>query len=242
MIKGKIPLARYFSKCGVMSRSQSVLAIKQKRVAVNGRVITEPEYLISPDQAKITLDGEEIQKPKTRTIMLHKPRGFVTTRSDEKGRKTVYECLSDINVFLAPVGRLDQYSSGLLLFTNNTKLSEYLTSPLSSLEKTYVVVIDGRLTEKDLSSLESGVIDEGEELKAKKIEVIKSSGRESTLKVVLTQGKNREIRRMMKAKGYEVQKLKRISIGKLELGTLEIGKWRELDEEELKSCFPNYFN
>jgi 23S rRNA pseudouridine2605 synthase len=239
-VRGKVPLERAISKLGITSRSLARKAILEKKVKVNGRVISEPEYLIFMDKVKITIEGFNQDTIIPLTIMLNKPKGLVTTRSDEKNRATVYECLKEITTYIAPVGRLDQHSTGLLIFTNDTKLSDFLTNPKNQLEKTYVVVVDGKFTEDQSKVLVGGIEDQGEFLIASSVEILKTSNRESTVKIILKEGKNREIRRLMKHLGFEVTKLKRIAIGKLELGELETGQWQELSTEEIYKNFPNF--
>jgi len=234
MIKlGKVPLERALSKLGVASRSQTKTWIEQGRIKVNGSLIKTPTYLVVPEKDRITLDGQIVGKPEWQTIMLYKPKGFVTTKSDEKGRKTVYDLLPQELQHLHPVGRLDMATSGLLLMTTDSQLSNYLTDPKNALTRVYIVTVDGKITEDDLNLLTNGIEDEGELLKPSKITLRKTSNRESHLTVELCEGKNREIRRMFEKIGHEVSSLKRVSFGKLNLGNLEPGQFRKVNKNDL---------
>jgi 23S rRNA pseudouridine2605 synthase len=170
--------------------------------------------------------------------LVHKPRGVVTTRSDEKGRPTVFSLIPEPGLHLIAVGRLDWATSGLLLLTNDTRLSDRLTDPRGGIVRTYLVTVRGKVTEESLERLRQGLTDAGEKLQPEEILLRKASGRESHLTVRLTEGKNREIRRMFSALSHEVTRLKRVAYGALELGTLEPGKSREISRDELERAFP----
>ena len=205
---------------------------------MNGRIQKDPLFLITPETAKIEIGGESVEQQTFRAILLNKPRGVITTRSDEKGRPTVYTLLTDVTTYLSPVGRLDWATSGLLILTNSTRLASWLTDPRNQVIRTYVVTVRGEVTDKGIQSLEAGFDDEGETLQAHQVILRKVSAKESHLTVQLTEGKNREIRRMFKSLGHEVTRLKRISYGGLELGELESGKYRELTLDEIRTAFP----
>lgn len=223
--QGKVYLERALSKLGIASRSTTKAMIAAGRLSVNGRVVKDPNHLVSPETDVVRLDGKLLKPAAAATILLHKPKGYVTTASDEKGRKTVYDLLPKELRHLHPVGRLDMHSSGLLLMTTDTKLSSYLTDPAHAIEREYVVTVKGRLDAAQISRLKAGIEDKGELLRAKEIVLRKVSGRESHVLVVLSQGKNREIRRMFGAIGHEVTALKRIRFGQYKLGPLETGKY-----------------
>ncbi len=234
---GKVPLERAFSKLGIASRTQSRAWIAEGRVSVNGAVIKDPLFPVTPETAKIALDRKPIRAVSWRTVMLYKPKGVVTTRSDEKGRPTVFSLLDKKDAYLHPVGRLDMATTGLLLLTNDTRLSSWLTDPNNQIIRTYLVTVEGLVEPSDLKILEEGIRDQGEILKAERVVLRKGSGKESHLTVELTEGKNREIRRMFEAVGHEVTSLKRVAFGSLQLGKLEPGCYRDVTSKELVSAF-----
>jgi len=236
--RGKVALERALSKLGIASRSQTREWILTGRIKVNKVVRRTPEFLVIPERDRLELDGQRIQQAGFKTILLHKPRGVVTTRSDEKGRPTVFSLLKAEDRYLHAVGRLDMATSGLLLLTNDTQLSNWLTDPANGVLRTYLVTVEGRVTEENVRQLKTGLKDKGELLRVEEVSLRKTSGRESHLTVVLTEGKNREIRRMFKAIGHEVTRLKRVSLGGLTLGSLKPGEYRELSFNEIKKAFP----
>ncbi len=228
IILGKVALERALSKLGLASRSQTRQWILEGRLGVNGRTVKDPDFLVVPEKDVFTVDGKALKPAARQTIMLNKPKGYVTTKSDEKGRKTVYDLLPKELHNLHPVGRLDMNTTGLLLLTNDTKLSSYLTEPSNGIEREYVVSVEGRIEDKDIEVLLAGIEDDGEILKASQLTARKISGRESHLDVILTEGKNREIRRMFKAIGHEVISLKRIAFGTVTLGDLPSGQYKNI--------------
>lgn len=233
--KGTVKLERALSKLGFASRTEAQKLILEGRVRVLGQVVKNPHYLVNPEKTKIEVDGKPVKKAQIRVILLHKPRGLVSTRSDERGRKTVYDVSPPVPRELMPVGRLDQASSGLLLFTNDTRFSDFLCDPKNKIIKIYSVLVRGEFTTEMKEKLETGFFDRGEKLKAHSVEIKKVSKKESHLLVSLTEGKNREIRRMIEVVKSEVLKLKRVQFGEIKLGTLPEGKWRELSNLEIKS-------
>lgn len=238
MKKGRVPLERALSKLGLASRAEARALVREGRVAVDGRAVTDPLHEVVPEQARIEIDGRRAERPRPVTVLLHKPRGVVTTRSDPEGRPTVYGCLEGLDAHVVPVGRLDAATSGLLLLTNDTRLADWVTDPRNEVPRVYLATVRGELSEETARRLEAGVEDGGETLAARSATVRKRSKRETHLVIELTEGKNREIRRMLAAAGHEVTKLKRVSFGGLELGELEPGRWREVGEEELREAFP----
>jgi len=230
---GQVPLERALSKLGKMSRSETKRCIEAGRLAVDGRVIKDPGFLLVPETAHITIDGKPVTRGASCTIMLNKPRGIVTTKSDEKGRKTVYDLLPAYLQHLHPVGRLDMASSGLLLMTTDTQLSNFLTDPDNEIPRIYTVSVAGRITDDEIKRLSEGIQDKGQFLKASLITLRKASNKESHLIVQLTEGKNREIRRMFEALDSEVTALKRIAFGKLKLGELKTAEFREVAKKEI---------
>jgi 23S rRNA pseudouridine2605 synthase len=230
---GQVPLERALSKLGIASRSQAKKWIEAGRIAVNGRVIKDPSHPVVPETVCLTIDGKPAARAVSCTIMLYKPRGVVTTKADEKGRRTVYDLLPEHLQHLHPVGRLDMATTGLLLMTTDTRLSDFLTDPGHGIPRVYTVSIDGRVTDGDVKKLLEGIQDKGELLKADSMTLRKASNRESHLIVQLTEGKNREIRRMFEALGTEVTALKRVAFGNLNLGTLKHGEFREVAVNEI---------
>lgn len=230
---GQVQLARALSKLGVISRSQTVRLIEEGRITVNGRVIKDPTFLVVPEKVCFTIDGKAVQRAVDCTLVMNKPRGIVTSRSDEKGRKTVYDLLPVHLKHLHSVGRLDMASCGLLLMTTDTQLSNFLTDPNNQIPRVYAISVKGLITDTELKRLLEGIQDKGEMLKASRITLRKASQKESHLIVELTEGKNREIRRMFESLGSEVTALKRISFGKLELGALAPGEFWEVSKMDI---------
>jgi len=221
-------LDRLFSKLGIASRGMSQKWIHEGRVRVNGRLVKNPEIWVSWPSDSITLDGEPIVAPERRFFLFHKPKGYITTHSDEKGRKTIFDILPKTFGFIHAVGRLDQATSGLLLLTNDSKLSSFLTDPINKVHRIYLVSVRGKFTETQSLQAKNGIMDQGELLKCEEIRIQKSSERETHLEVTLIEGKNREIRRLLKGLGHEVTRLRRIQYGPFKLDTLLPGEWKEL--------------
>jgi len=225
---GKVPLERVLSKLGFASRKQTRQFINEGRIKVNGKTVRDGLFQVAPETDQIMLDGKAVKKAQEITVMLNKPRGIVTTKSDEKGRKTIYSLLPQELQHLHPVGRLDMATTGLLILTTDTQLSNFLTDPLNEIPRTYVVTVEGRIDGGDLVKMQNGIEDNGEILKTVHVEARKVSNKESHLTMTLTEGKNREIRRMMEALGHEVTALKRISFGDIDLGDLKPGEYKEV--------------
>ncbi len=233
--RGKVAVERALSKLGLASRTQTREWVREGRLKVNGQVITDLSYLVVPEKDRFTLDGKLLEACAWRTILLYKPKGYVTTKSDEKGRKTVYDLLPKDLHHLHPVGRLDMNTTGLLLLTSDTRLSHRLTDPENAIERVYAVTVEGRVLPQTVQRLLGGIQDDGEILRASKLTPRKLSGRESHLTITLTEGKNREVRRMFKAVGHEVTVLKRIAFGTIELGNLEPGKYKDITRREAEA-------
>jgi len=235
---GQVSLERALSKLGLASRTAARALIREGRVAVDGRTAADPLRPVVPETARIEIDGRAAVRARPLTILLHKPRGVVTTRSDPQGRPTVYGCLEGVDHHVVPVGRLDAATTGLLLLTNNTRFAAWITDPANAVLRVYLATVRGGLTDATARLLEEGIDDAGERLSAQKVIARKRSHRETHLVIELTEGKNREIRRLLIAVGHEVIKLKRVSFGGLELGDLPPGRWREVGAEELPVAFP----
>ena len=227
-----VGLARALSKLGYCSRAQAAELIASGRVRLNGAIRRNPETPTRLGHDKIAVDGREIRAAENSYWMLNKPRGAITTASDEKGRDTVYRYLSKSRAWLAPVGRLDKASEGLLLFTNDSEWAASITAPQTHVPKTYHVQIATRADDPLLESLRRGIRDHGEFLRAQRVNELRRGERNSWLEIVLDEGKNRHIRRMLEALGIQVLRLVRVSIGSLELGDLAKGASRKLSAAE----------
>ncbi|GAB3733752.1 pseudouridine synthase [Silanimonas algicola] len=222
------------SKAGLASRSQAAAWVRDGRVSVAGRVVMDPEHPVRAGVDAVCVDGRPIAAEARVYLALNKPRGLVTTASDEKGRETVYRCLDGAGLpWIAPVGRLDQASEGLLLFTNDPAWAARITAPGAGPDKTYRVQVDGVPGDDALEAMVDGFEDGGERLAAKSVLLLKSGGKTAWLEVVLDEGKNRQIRRLAKAAGFPVLRLVRVAIGGLVLGDLPKGAWRHLTSEEV---------
>jgi 23S rRNA pseudouridine2605 synthase len=229
-------LARALSKLGFCSRSQAWEIIRAGRVSVNGCIIHDPERRTNPARDSIAVNGKLV-RPQTKVyLMLNKPRGLVTTAADEQGRGTVFDCLKGYP-FVSAVGRLDKASEGLLLFTNDTHWAARITDPAGHLEKTYHVQVNCVADDSLIQRMQNGIPDEAETLKAKRAWVLRHGEKNSWLAVVLDEGKNRHIRRLLEGMGVEVLRLVRVSIGKLELGNLSKGQVRTLTAQEVTALF-----
>lgn len=229
-------LARTLSKLGYCSRSSAAVLIRNGEVRVDGRVVRDPESPVRVGKERIEISGERIDGARRIYLMLNKPRGIVTTALDEKGRETVYSLLPEYRQWLAPVGRLDKASEGLLLLTNDSGWAARITAPESYLEKRYHVQINSVPGSDLLHRIVSGVrVGDGETLKAQRASILRTGEKNCWLELVLNEGKNRHIRRMLANLEIEVLRLVRVAIGPLCLGNLPKGKVRELTIRELNS-------
>jgi len=227
-----VGLARAISKMGYCSRARAAELITAGQVRLNGSVRRNAETPVRLGRDKIEVDGQEVRTAKKMYWMLNKPRGTVTTASDEKGRQTVYHHLDADLPWVAPVGRLDQASEGLLLLTNDSEWAARVLAPETHLEKTYHVQIAAVADEALLEALRRGVREGGEFLGVARAGILRQGQRNSWLEMVLDEGKNRQIRRMLEALGVRVLRLVRVAIGGLPLGDLEKGASRELSAAE----------
>jgi 23S rRNA pseudouridine2605 synthase len=230
-VKTQITLARALSKFGVASRTQGAELIRKGRVGVNAQIVRSPDVWVDPKKDKITVDGKPLRQRQFVYLAMNKPVGVVTTRSDEHGRKTVYDLLPPDSQWLFPIGRLDKGTSGLLLFTNDTRLGDNITNPMSGIPKTYSVEVDRPLLPEDRKRMESSfLLDDGITLKP--AQVVLESNRQNAFRITIVEGKNRQIRRLCKALGYEVRSLCRLNIGVVRLGNLGSGQTRLLTTVE----------
>jgi len=234
-----VGLARSISKLGYCSRAQAAELIAAGRVRLNGAVRRNAEAPVTLGQDKIEVDGREIRAAEKAYWMLNKPRGVVTTASDEKGRETVYAYVGDDGGWLAPVGRLDKASEGLLLLTNDSEWAARVLNPAGHVAKTYHVQIAALADEVLLQALRRGVRDGIDFLRVEHVRELRRGERNSWLEIALHEGKNRHIRRMLDSLGIEVLRLVRVAIGKLELGDLDKGESRKLSAAE-KAAVENW--
>ncbi|NEI73480.1 pseudouridine synthase [Rhizobium lusitanum] len=230
----RVTLPRALSKLGYCSRTQAEALIAAGRVTVDGRTISDPATWVDLERSKFAVDGIEVAAEKKLYFMLNKPRGLVTTRDDPEGRPTVYDCLKEVDArHLAPVGRLDKASEGLLLFTNDTVLAQALLDPVSHVGKTYHVQVDRIMDQEQLARMERGIVDDGELLTASSARLLRNGDRHSWIEVELKEGRNRQIRRMLEALGIECLRLVRVAFGDIALGDLPKGGVRALSEAEI---------
>jgi len=230
----RVTLDRLFSKLGLASRGVAQEWIGTGRVRVNRLLTRDPDMWVNWPKDIITLDDKLLQDTAKRFFLFHKPKGVITTHSDEKNRKTIFDLLPKDLGFIHAVGRLDQQTSGLLLLTNDTQLSSYLTDPQNKLARVYLVTVRGTFSELQRQQAITGIMDKDELLQCHSIFIQKTSSRESHLEVILTEGKNREIRRLFKALGHEVTRLRRIQYGPFKLESLKPGEWREIPIADAK--------
>lgn len=227
-------VARVISKLGMTSRTAAAAWVRAGRVQVNGRAVRDPEFPVRQGVDRVTVDGEGAAAAARIVVLLNKPRGLVTTTRDEKSRATVYQCLAGADLpWLAPIGRLDKASEGLLLFTNDPVWAARLNAPGTGADKTYHVQIDQRPSPRLLRQLADGIEIDGERLRANAARVLRSGARHAWLEIVLDEGRNRHIRRLLEACGAAVLRLVRVRIGALRLGDLPKGHWRPLSEPEI---------
>ncbi|HEX6546565.1 MAG TPA: pseudouridine synthase, partial [Bryobacteraceae bacterium] len=226
-------LDRIISKAGVGSRTEARSWIGAGRVSVNGKVVQTPDHWVDARRDKVTLDGKPLEPVRKRYILLYKPRGYLTTYRDPQGRPTVYDLLGDVKEFVGQVGRLDLESSGLLLLTNDTQFAEALTNPQYHVPKTYLVKAAGLLSDEQLDKLRSGVELNDGKTRPATVARVRDSEKYTNIEMTITEGRNRQVRRMFEAIDSHVVKLVRTRIGKLTLDGLAIGKWRDLTSAEV---------
>ena len=222
---------RVLSKAGLASRTEARKWVAAKRVKVNGKIVTDPDMWVDLERDRVSLDNKPLQSAERRYILLYKPTGYMTTHRDPQGRPTVYDLLPDNDQYLFSVGRLDLDTSGLLILTNDAQLAERLTNPDYHVPKTYLVKASRVLTDDDLDRLRNGIeLSDGPTRPAKVTRVSPNK-----FEITITEGRNRQVRRMVEALDAKVRKLVRVAIGDLRIGDLQIGKFRELTARELRS-------
>jgi 23S rRNA pseudouridine2605 synthase len=235
MKKPRATLDRVLSKAGIASRTTTREWIQQGRVKVNGRVIRNPDYWVESVKDVVHLDGLKVRDQKKIYVALNKPTGVVTSFGDNKDRPTVYECLKKLDRWVFPVGRLDMDTSGLLILTNDTEYGEALLQPESKVPKRYYVKVAGTVTVQEYFDLAYGVdIGRGETSGRAVVREVRATEKYTWFELDITEGKNRQVRRMCEAVGHAVLKLVRIQIGRLSLGDLPIAGFKILTPSEAK--------
>ena len=232
--ENSIKIQKYFSDCGVMSRRAAEEAIKKGLVRVNGEVVSEGERII-PGVDLVEYNGVPVipSADKKTYVLLNKPRGFVTTLSDEKCRRTVAELVASVGTRIYPVGRLDMDSDGLLLFTDDGELTNKLTHPRHEIPKIYHVTVSGKVSREKIDALSSPMIIDGYKILPVKTRGIDEGVSSSTLEMTLYEGRNRQIRKMCQQQNLKITRLCRVAIGNIRLGSLALGKWRYLTPAEV---------
>lgn len=220
------------SKAGVGSRTEARRWIHAGRVTVNGAVVENPDHWIDLERDRVRFDGRPLAERERVYVLLHKPAGYLTTYKDPQGRPTVFDLISRVGTFVSPVGRLDLETSGLLLLTNDTQLAERVTNPVSHVAKTYVVQASTRLADAQLRALADGIELNDGRTRPARVRRLPDAAEGTRFEITLTEGRNRQIRRMVEAVGARVITLVRVRIGRLELGTLLEGQWRLLTRAE----------
>ena len=228
-------LERVLSKAGIGSRVEARSWIHAGRVKVNRRLIRNPDHWVDMERDRVQFDGKPLAPRERLYLLLYKPTGYLTTYKDPQGRATVYDLIADVGTFLSPVGRLDLDTSGLLLMTNDNQFAERVTNPQSHVPKTYLVKASILLSEAQLDRLRAGVeLDDGPTRPAV-VNRVRDSAKYTHFEITLTEGRNRQVRRMVEALGARVLKLVRVRVGGIGIGKLPIGKWRLLTPSEVAS-------
>jgi 23S rRNA pseudouridine2605 synthase len=234
--KVTMTLDRLLSRYGLASRTVAKEAIEAGRLKVNGRVMRDSNCWVTPGRDVVQLDGQRVKAARRVYRVFYKPKGVITSHGDPEGRKTVYDYLGEDARWLFPVGRLDKDTSGLLLMTNDTEFGNVVSNPNSYVLKTYLVKTNGLMGDEVIERLNAGVeMKRGDWAHPVSVRRMEDRGQFTWLEVVLTEGKNREVRRMIEAVGFKVLKLVRTRIGPLSLEGLQVGKWRDLTSAELAS-------
>ena len=227
-------LERVLSKAGLGSRTDARSWIHERRVKVNGKIIENPEQWVDLIKDRVELDDRLVKTVKRLYVLLYKPTGYITSKGDPEGRPTVYDLLKDVPSFVGTVGRLDEDTSGLLLLTNDTMLAERMTNPNFHVAKTYLVKCATRLSDESLQKLREGVELKDGMTRPAKVKRVRDAESKTFLELTISEGRNRQVRRMIEALDSKVLKLVRIKLGPLTLDGMKSGSWRILTEGELK--------
>jgi 23S rRNA pseudouridine2605 synthase len=235
-------LDRALSRFGLTSRSVACEAILSGRVKINGRVVRDPGVWVNPQKDAIHFNGNRLRQSRRVYLLFYKPKGVITSHGDPEGRKTIYDCLGENSPWVSPVGRLDKDTSGLILLTNDTDFANYVMDPASQIPKTYVVKANTLVGDDQVARMAEGLqLKRGDWAKPQSVRRIEDRGKYSWLEIVLTEGKNREVRRLMEATGLKTLKLVRTRIGPCSLEGLQPGKWRDLARSELSFFYSRKF-
>jgi pseudouridine synthase len=230
----KKTLDRVLSQAGIGSRKEARQWIGAGRVAVDGKKIQTPDAWVDAEHQRVTLDGRPLRAAKKLYLLLYKPKGYVTTYKDPDGRLTVYDLLKDVPEKVFSAGRLDLDSSGLLIFTNDGEFADHITSPVSHVPKTYLVKASIVLTDDQLDQLRRGVVLADGSTRPAEVQRLRDSVRYTFFEITITEGRNRQVRRMVETLGAKVLKLVRTQIGSVRIGDLQIGKYRALSDQEVR--------
>jgi 23S rRNA pseudouridine2605 synthase len=228
-------LERVLSKAGLCSRTEARSWIGTGRVRVNGKIAASPDRWVDLERDRVTLDGKPVRPGKRIYLLLYKPKGYLTTYTDPQARATVYDLVRDAGAWLVPVGRLDLDTSGLLIMTNDTQFAERLTNPDYKVPKTYQLKCADLLSDAQIVQLRRGVQLSDGPTRPAEVHRLRDSGKYTHLEITITEGRNRQVRRMIEAAGSKVLKLVRIAIGPIRIGNLQIGKWRTLTSSEVRA-------
>ncbi len=236
--KSAMTLDRVLSRFGLSSRSAAREAILAGRVKVNGCVVRDSDHWLNPYADSVHLDGIRLRQAPRTYLLLYKPKGVITSHGDPEGRKTIYDCLGRNAAWVSPVGRLDKDTSGLILLTNDTDFANYVTDPASRVPKTYLVKANTLVSDELIARLAQGLkLKRSDWARPQSVRRAEDRGKYSWLEIVLTEGKNREVRRLLEAVGLKVLKLVRTSIGPCTLEGLQVGQWRDLRRSELAGFY-----
>jgi 23S rRNA pseudouridine2605 synthase len=228
-------LERVFSKSGLGSRTAARSLIGAGKIRVNGKVIRNPDHWVDLVRDHITLDGKPLRAAEKAYVLLYKPKGYLTTYRDPEGRPTVYDLTAEVGTWLSPVGRLDLDTSGLILLTNDTNFAELITNPAHKVPKTYQLKTSTLLDDDQIERLRRGVeLSDGPTRPAEVVR-LRDGAKYTFLEMTITEGRNRQVRRMIEAIGGKVLKLVRVAIGPIRIGDLQIGKWRNLSAQEVRA-------
>jgi pseudouridine synthase len=230
----KKTLDRILSRAGAASRTDARRWISDGRVKVDGRKITAPDTWIDPERQRVTLDGRPLKPARKIYLLLYKPKSYLTTFKDKEDRPTIYDLIPDVKDWVFPAGRLDLDTSGLLILTNDTAFGDYITSPDSHVPKTYLVKASTLVSDEQLDRLRQGLELADGPTRPASVTRLRDSGKYTHFEITITEGRNRQVRRMVEALGAKVLKLVRTRIGPIEIGRLEIGKHRPLSPAEVR--------
>ena len=227
-------LERVLSKAGLGSRTEARSWIGAGRVRVNGKLIQTPDHWVDLERDRVTLDGKPVRPGRKVYLLLYKPKGYLTTYRDPEGRPTIYDLIQDLDQWVFPVGRLDLDTSGLLLLTNDTQFAERIANPAHKAPKTYLVKTASRLADEQIEQLRRGVELNDGPTRPAKVSRLRDGPKHTHLEIAITEGRNRQVRRMIEAIGSGVLKLVRTAVGGIRIGDLAIGKYRPLAPQEVR--------